>query len=531
MVPLVLVLVAMLGVGAVRWRLADTPLERDEGEYAYAGQLILRGVPPYRLAYNMKFPGTYYAYALSLAAFGETPRGIRAGLIVVNALTILLVFGIGRRLAGAWFGAIAAITFAVLSMDASVLGIFAHATHYVLLPAMAGFCLLLGGPRSRPARGGLAAGLLLGAAVIAKQHAALFLPLGALLVVWRGREQCQTPRNIALEVGALTAGAVLPFALLCAVLWRQGALASFWYWTVGYARAYVSEVPWAGFLPALTLGLRDATAVTWPIWLVAAAGLPMLWARRWTSAARVFILGLLAAAFLAVCPGFYFRQHYFILMLPAVALFAAVAIVSTHDFVARFLPVGVAKALAAVALGVLVAIPLVRERALIFQASPREVSRACYGSNPFIESQQVARYIRARTTAADRIAVLGSEPEIYFYAARRAATGHIYMYPLTERQPYAARMRAEMESQIESARPTYIVFVHVRTSWMSGPGSTDDVSAWIARYVQRRYQVVGAADIVSPGDTRYTWGRDAERYTPKSEDYVYVLRRRTDGQG
>jgi len=35
----------VLFVLAVRMRLRDMPLERDEGEYAYAGQLILQGVP------------------------------------------------------------------------------------------------------------------------------------------------------------------------------------------------------------------------------------------------------------------------------------------------------------------------------------------------------------------------------------------------------------------------------------------------------------------------------------------------------
>ncbi len=39
---------------AIRIRLLGIPLERDEGEYAYAGQLMLQGIPPYKLAYNMK---------------------------------------------------------------------------------------------------------------------------------------------------------------------------------------------------------------------------------------------------------------------------------------------------------------------------------------------------------------------------------------------------------------------------------------------------------------------------------------------
>ena len=39
------VLAALVFVAYVRLRVADVPLERDEGEYAYAGQLILQGVP------------------------------------------------------------------------------------------------------------------------------------------------------------------------------------------------------------------------------------------------------------------------------------------------------------------------------------------------------------------------------------------------------------------------------------------------------------------------------------------------------
>ena len=52
--------------GMVRYRLLNVPLERDEGEYAYAAQLILQGVPPYQSVYSIKLPGTYLAYAAFL---------------------------------------------------------------------------------------------------------------------------------------------------------------------------------------------------------------------------------------------------------------------------------------------------------------------------------------------------------------------------------------------------------------------------------------------------------------------------------
>jgi hypothetical protein len=71
----VALIIMLLFMTAVRWRLLEIPLERDEGEYAYAGQLMLAGIPLYAEIYNMKLPGTYAAYALIEAVFGQTVAG------------------------------------------------------------------------------------------------------------------------------------------------------------------------------------------------------------------------------------------------------------------------------------------------------------------------------------------------------------------------------------------------------------------------------------------------------------------------
>ncbi|TAL03206.1 MAG: hypothetical protein EPO07_06530, partial [Verrucomicrobia bacterium] len=128
----------LLLVLVVRVRLRDMPLERDEGEYAYAGQLILHGVPPYQEAFNMKLPGTYAAYALIMAVFGQSASGIHLGLALVNAASVFLIFLIGRELLDNVAGVAAAIAYALLSLSPSVLGLAAHATHFVVLPALAG---------------------------------------------------------------------------------------------------------------------------------------------------------------------------------------------------------------------------------------------------------------------------------------------------------------------------------------------------------------------------------------------------------
>jgi 4-amino-4-deoxy-L-arabinose transferase-like glycosyltransferase len=526
---LTIVLIAVAVVGIVRLRLGAVPLERDEGEYAYAGQLILHGIPPYGQVYNMKFPGTYYAYALILAIFGETPLGLHAGLLLVNAATTLLIFAIGRRIEGALFGAVAAVAFAVLSVDRCVFGVFGHATHFVLLPTLGALLILMRDRASPSPRWILGSGVLLGLAILMKQHAVLFVPLAAALVSFEARPSPSSGWPLARSrLLALAAGIAIPVTAACAFLLSQGVLGRFWFWTVRYAAAYVTEVP-AATAPALFAEAWNFVTVnTLPFWIVAGFGLVALWATPWSTRTRLFVTGLLAASFLAICPGFYFRPHYFILLLPAVGFLVGVAVVAISRRLERILPRVAAVALAGSMFAALTASYAWPEREYLFTMTPREVSRSVYDVNPFIEAQEIANYIGARTNADDRIAVLGSEPEILFHAGRRSATGYIYMYPLVECQPYAARMQDEMIREIEAAGPKYLVLVKVDPSWLVRCESGLGVVKWGYRYAQQCFDLVGIMDIVSDESTTVLWDDEARAYTPISENVIYTFRRKNE---
>ncbi|MCU0725358.1 MAG: glycosyltransferase family 39 protein [Planctomycetes bacterium] len=515
------VLAAMALAAVVRLRTADTPLERDEGEYAYSGQLILDGVPPYRLACNMKFPGTYYAYAGIMAVFGETPRGIRTGLLLVNAATALLLFAIGRRLLGTVGGAAAAACFSVFSLDLWIMGLFAHATHFVLLPVLAGVYLLLRDEgRPRPATV-LAAGACLGLGVLMKQHGAAYLLLGAALLLRRGRRGA--PASIAL----LAAGAALPAALLVAVLAAAGVLDRFWFWTFRYAAEYVTQRSPSEALGILFETARTATAKSLPFWFAAAAGLVLSLATRPVRPGGRFTpAALLAASLLAICPGFHFREHYYILLLPAAALLVGAAAATVDRFAARLLPRRVAWLPAATGLLVLLCAFLAGERETLFERSPRELSRLRYGSSPFIEMEVIGRVLRERTNPGDRIVVLGSEPETLFHADRRSATVYLYMYPLMEDQPYALEMQEEMIAEVGAARPEYAIEVATPCSWGVGPDSERTLLVWTRAFLRRHYELIGVADILSPTETRFAWDAEVLRYRPRSHWFVNVFRRK-----
>ena len=185
-----------------------------------------------------------------------------------------------------------------------------------------------------------------------------------------------------------------------------------------------------------------------------------------------------------------------------------------------------ARAVVAVALVLApVAWQLAWQANIFFRATPIAVSRAIYGRNPFPESVEIARYIRARTNEHDRIVVLGSEPQIYFYAGRPAATGYVYMYPLMEAHPFAARMQEQMIREIEAARPSYLVYVSLQASWLMTPASEPQLQRWVERYLGQ-FERVGIADIASRSFTRYCWKEAGLDCIPASTVWVGVYRRR-----
>jgi hypothetical protein len=132
---------------------------------------------------------------------------------------------------------------------------------------------------------------------------------------------------------------------------------------------------------------------------------------------------------------------------------------------------------------------------------------------------EIARYIRERTQPGERVAVIGSEPQIYFYSGRRSATGSIYTYPRMELQPYASAMQRQMIREIEAADPRYLVFVSATRSWLVRPGSDQTIFGWFEPY-QRSFTRVGVIDIVPRQETVYRWGAAALDYAPRSDVWL-----------
>src|SRR5438552_15158590 len=232
----------LIVVLAASIRLLGLPLERDEGEYAYSGQLLLHGIPPYQLAYSMKFPGTSVAYALLMSIFGDSITAIHVGLILINLVTAGLLLFLGRNILGELGGPVAAAAYCVLSLMPYVLGLVAPATHFVVMFAVAG-TLLLSRSLDRHSRTLVfASGSLFGFALLMKQPGLFFVLFGSVYLFSRDWRAQLNARDVVVRNLIFLSSASVPFLVSCLAFWKAGVFEKFWFWTIKYAGHYGSQV-------------------------------------------------------------------------------------------------------------------------------------------------------------------------------------------------------------------------------------------------------------------------------------------------
>ena len=510
----------------VRVRLLHIPLERDEGEYAYGGQLLLRGIDPYHLCYTMKLPGTAAAYSVILLLFGQTAAAIHLGLLLVSSGTSILIYFLTSRHWGSVAGLAAAATFALLSAGWGVLGFAAHATQFVVFFATAGWlALLFAIEKRRPLWLG-GSGLLFGAAFLMKQPGIFFGIFGFLYLLYSHWRAGWRWRAVAAEAAIFLAACGLPIAVTLASVWASGDGKNFWLWLVSYSGKYGSILTAQQIYFDFDYSARRVFGQSTWIWVAALAGLSaLIWNKRVRNDV-FFVAGFVLFSCIAVCPGFYFRQHYFVLLLPAASLLCGLAVYSGMTlFQERPGLRSSAKLLPAALFVLILGLSVYQERAYFFEMDPVKICRMTYPGMPFPEAVEIGDYLKSHSSDGDRIAVLGSEPEVYFYSGRLSATGYIYTYPLTEPQPLAPVMQEQMIAEITASHPRFVVLVNDRSSWVNIVNREPDMTLyrWTQLYLSSGYQVRGIIDLLKTG-SEFHWG-DFQNYKPRSPSRIVIFER------
>jgi 4-amino-4-deoxy-L-arabinose transferase-like glycosyltransferase len=523
----ILLAIILIVVVFIRFRLLEIPLERDEGEYAYCGQLLLQMAPPFKAIYTMKLPGTCLSYSLIMLLFGQTIKGIHWGLLFVNCFSIFLLFLVAKKLLNSRTALAAALSYAILSLSPTVLGFAAHATHFIVPAALAGtYLLLCCRENGRLALYGIS-GFLFGLAFLMKQQGIFFVLFGGYLLLYA--ELFLKPLKIKGLISRtliFATGALLPVILVAVIAILNGTFDKLWFWTFKYSAVYASAVPLSRGMKEFQENLPMVIDGFSMLWAMAAAGFPVLIIDKRFREIRWIIISFTIFSFLAVSVGLYFRNHYFILILPAVAMLIGVFIDSLQYYLSRKCSSKIIISLPLLGLFLGIAWGVNAHKDYFFTEKPETLVKTIHGPNPFLESLKIAEFLQSHSTPADRIAVLGSEPQIYFYAHRKSATGYIYMYELMGSHAFNLSMQKEMISEIEQTSPKFIILVKIVSSWIIQPGSNMFILNWFQDYSRKYYRLAGRVDIVSARETRYLWGDDARTFKDKAPFTILIYERR-----
>ena len=166
------------------------------------------------------------------------------------------------------------------------------------------------------------------------------------------------------------------------------------------------------------------------------------------------------------------------------------------------------------------------QRKFLFQTNPEVVSRIIYGNNPFPESLVIAGYIKEHSSPSDKIAILGSEPQILFYADRISASKHIFMYYLMGNHLHALTMQKEAMTDIELTKPPILINVVIPTSWLFQKDSKSMLFHWLDGFVSRNYKLGGVVEIQDINTTNYYWGKNITKFVPRGENFVQIYQRK-----
>ncbi len=520
----------LIFVAVVRYRLLDFPLERDEGEYAYMGQLLLDGIPPYKFAYNMKLPGTYGMYALIMGIFGETIRGIHMGFLLMNLMTIGMLYVFVKKICNPFVALATSAAYGVYALNPYVLGFAAHATHFLLFCSLPGVYLLFTATEKKTQIQYFAVGLFLGFGFLMKQQAVFLILFSGLYFLYHSftewKEGTFNLKDFLMRGILLVAGTLLPFLLTVGILYAWGVFPSFWYWTFQYASKYAGMSTIGEGIKNLTNVFLLLTFGYKTLWALVGFGITLSFFMKQEIRKKIFLVLLFLFSFLTTTPGLYFREHYFITFLPFAFIYFGISLEYLRTLLLRKFNLILTTVLVVAAF--LFIFRFKAHKEYYFKENPIKLSRIIYGVNPFQEAIKISEYIKANTKEDERIVVLGSEPEIYFYSQRKSATGFIYMYPLMEIHPYSKEMQMNLVKDMENNPHSYLVYVNKKLNFTWGilKDSETYLIDWIEKNKNEKYELVGVAEILSLDETVYKWDDEAKQYKPKSDYYIEILKKK-----
>ncbi len=467
---------------ALRWNNFDAPLTRDEGEYAYAAQLLAHGLAPYEHAFIQKPPLVFYSYWLADFFLPHKFWALRLlACACVAGATILLGF-IARLEFGKSFALPVMWLVTPMLLLPGINQFTANTEMFMLLPLLATIAIYCHSRRHGHKPGHWFAAGFLGATTLCYKYTALpvlfFVYLVWSVEMWGATNNSRPLLRCwfsALAGGIIAAAAILGFFLV-----HDGGK-RLWECTVLFNRYYTQTNLFG--TAAFVSQIQELWSAWWILFLIP-------WAAFWKPSPRIFFwLGMFVCATFATGASAY--RHYYIIMMPFWALLTIVGIHKLVTLIAQNLS-RPSEWLATLFTAVVVILVIRPDVPWLVRTQESFAEMKLGKWSPFLESPLVAKRVAELSSPRDLVYVAGSEPQILYYAGRFSSTRFITAYPFTyPPAPVAKLYQAEAIRDLKNHPPTLIVLVQSATSWPGQQTAPLDFMVFLNQLLNQNYELVG----------------------------------------
>jgi hypothetical protein len=311
-------------------------------------------------------------------------------------------------------------------------------------------------------------------------------------------------------------GAGVFSALLILYFHLHGILSEFFYWIFIYNFSYVSRHTLGQSLGDLKTQLLEIIRGDF---LIVGLGVAVaLWRLASKRRDAYFTLGFLFLSLLGAIPGFEY-SHYFAQLAPAVAIACGYGLFTLlgHCPSRRQLA-------ASVVAGVLIlAVPIIINSSYFLERNPNKISRLVFGYNPFPESKALAAFVAAATVPGDPVFIVGSEPQILFYARRSSTASFLLFYPLMASHPRYKEFQETTWKEIQRTPPKYVLaMVSIPTSFLWDGKADPEIVRRLDNWLSREYAIERVMLVTGFAGE---WVGAADSRVRKNVPRIYVLRR------
>ena len=451
----------------------------DSGVFLYIGQRILHGDIPYVDIWDHKPPVIYYINAIGLSFTNGSRWGVWAIEFIVLLLTAYLSFHLFEQ---AFSKTSALVATFLWLLNLVFLLLSGNLTEeYVLILQFVSIFLYyrLGQEHGKPWNFFII-GLLGGIAFLTKQTTiGIWISIGLILLF-----QAFTKKNSKkplCELALMSLGVFLIIAIVSGYFFFHNALSEFWDQAFKYSFIY-SRTQSASLVDRLKSAFNLKYLSHYSLFTLSVIGIVIYFFFRKGkgSSPQKLLLDLVAIdiilEFLLInIPGHAY-EHYYITILPALAVFCAFAISRI-----KFTLEGETKKPSS---SYLIAFGLL---ALLLIGSFRE-----YVSN-FLELKiaydaEAIRYVQNNTSPEDTVIIWGAQHAmVNYYSNRASPSKYVYVFPLL-RNGYTSEDRImDFLSELEKAKPALIINAEVRNRLFTFPIKTPAIDEKINRLMRQYY--------------------------------------------